>query len=196
VCDFIDTARNAQVTLLNRSIQLDRIATEQSMKGFMHKEIKSEPKSTSDDECKSLEMEVSVDPMLVLQNSEESQISPSTDDNCSCVDVTHLHDVDSENVTIKLIKKRDKYCDSSEDEKKDYNSKPFPCATCKRGFYTELALKNHNWIHNDDDKETRLFKCSACSEDFEYKSDLINHLKTHKTTGICQLCGRKLVFVF
>ncbi|CAG9796523.1 unnamed protein product [Diatraea saccharalis] len=196
VCDFIDTARNAQTILLNRSIALDNVTNNKSSEILLKQDIKIEPDTGSDDENKSTGMEISVDPMLVLQNSEEP-LSPNAFENCASIeDVTHLHDVDSDNVTIKLIRKGDVTCEETNknEEKpseKDWHLKPFPCETCQRSFFTELALKNHSWTHiNDNDKDKKIFKCGTCNNGFDYKIDLITHLKQHKTIGLCQFCGR------
>ncbi|KAL0851078.1 hypothetical protein ABMA28_006955 [Loxostege sticticalis] len=192
VCDFIDTARTSQDLLLKRSIMIDQYNAEKSFR-LGNSRIKLEFEG-SDDESKFTEMEVSVDPNVVLQNSEEPlSPSPSADENCTTFeDVTHLHDVDSENVTIKLIKKVDRApeMDDIDEKKGDFNPKPFPCITCKRSFFTELALKNHSWIHINEEKSNSQFKCSTCNEGFDYKADLIQHLKVHRTNGVCQFCGR------
>ncbi|CAH0405303.1 unnamed protein product [Chilo suppressalis] len=196
VCDFIDTARNAQTLLLNRSIDLDQVVNEKASDTSPKHEIKLEPASGSDDETEFNKMEVSVDPMLVLQNSEEPLCSPKVYENGTSIeDVTHLHDVDSDNVTIKLIRKGEATAecyDKTEDKlcENDSTLKPFPCITCKRSFFTELALKNHSWTHTNEDKDKKTFKCNTCDNSFYYKIDLIAHLKEHKINGICQFCGR------
>ncbi|XP_075974653.1 uncharacterized protein LOC142975566 [Anticarsia gemmatalis] len=192
VCEFIDKARKAQDLLLERSLTLDNVVTRDT--GAISP-IKFEPKSDdenhSDDEN---QMEVNVDPMMVLQNSEgpfPEDPSLNFDDSCA-EDVTYLHGVDAENVTIKLIKKGEKVeapTDSGDDDKNDSVIKPFPCLTCKRSFYTELALKNHTWQHMND-SVTAQFSCSECAEQFTSKADLIIHLKQHRSSGSCQLCGR------
>ncbi|KAM3967704.1 LOW QUALITY PROTEIN: uncharacterized protein ACR2FA_011260 [Aphomia sociella] len=190
VCEFIETARKAQDILLKSSLMLDQLDNERYNEGNI-KKIKCE--LDSDDESKFTEMEVSVDPMMVLQNSDEP-LSPVNDDNfVNTEDVTHLYTVDSENVSIKLIKNEEKQIEinsSTDDGKKDLSVKPFPCNTCDRSFFTELALKNHSWIHCNDEKPHKQFKCSTCEEDFDLKFDFIQHLKQHKTIGLCQLCGR------
>ncbi|KAI8438639.1 hypothetical protein MSG28_011067 [Choristoneura fumiferana] len=186
VCEFIDTARKAQEVLLNQSIILDQF-TPQKCVVLSKTDIKPEP-ADSDDENLVTEMEISVDPMMVLQNSDSMQ-SPNIEDNNEQVeDITHLHSVDGENVTIKLIKRGDAPADKSEESKG--KGKPFPCITCKRSFFTELALKNHSWIHFNEDRVNKMFKCGTCAESFDYKCDLILHLKKHKTNGLCTLCGR------
>lgn len=136
------------------------------------------------DDIKYIPMEVSVDPMMVLQNSEESNSQASEDNESIEQDVTYLHGVDGEDVTIKLIKKGD-----TSDDKKDV-IKPFPCHSCNRSFFTELALKNHSWTHFNEDRAVKPFKCSSCREQFDYKSDLMKHLKNHRSNGMCQICGR------
>ncbi|XP_053617013.1 zinc finger protein 32-like isoform X2 [Plodia interpunctella] len=156
--------------------------------------VKSEPKSDNGDNCddenKFTEMEISVDPMMVLQNSErimspddllDNDSNSSSEPNHTYItqDVTHMHSVDQETVTIKLIRK---------DVTPDQILKPFPCLSCDRSFLTEIALKNHSWIHcNGDDK---CFRCNSCEAGFDYKSDLIAHIKEHKLSGLCTICGR------
>lgn len=146
----------------------------------------------SDDESKFTQIEVSVDPNVVLQNSEEP-LSPSSvadEPFTTFEDVTHLHAVDSDNVTIKLIKKREKSPNNKE-KKEDRGPKPFPCLTCQRSYYSELALKNHYWTHINDEKSNNTqFSCSSCHKGFDNKIDIIEHLKIHKINGVCQICGR------
>ncbi|XP_045448628.1 zinc finger protein 266-like [Melitaea cinxia] len=184
VCEFIDTARKAQDVLQNRSLIL-----EQNVDNIKNSKTKIKEETDCSDEIKFTSMEVSVDPMMVLQSSEDS-ILPDVEDNSESVeqDVTYLHGVDGEDVTIKLIKKGDKSCDPS-DDKKDL-SKPFQCKTCNRGFFTELALKNHFWTHYNDNRVIKSQKCATCGDTFEYKSELMLHLKKHRTAGMCKICGR------
>ncbi|KAJ2947949.1 hypothetical protein O0L34_g9741 [Tuta absoluta] len=219
VCDFIDTARKAQEILMKRSLMLD-----QGNVNYNNTSIKTEP--MSDDETKITEIEVNVDPMMILQNCEDLP-SPLPNQhfvnyNCntsSCFeDVTNLHSADGEYVTIKLIRKEESsttntdcmpdvkpmISDNYEDgdsEKEDITenplntternqTKPFQCPMCRRSFLSELALKNHSWVHINDDKSIKLYRCTHCSDSFDYKSDLITHLKEHRTQGMCKKCGR------
>ncbi|CAH0727384.1 unnamed protein product, partial [Brenthis ino] len=178
VCDFIDTARKAQELLQNQSLLLEQ---NDDMDTFNTK-INEEPEI--EEETKFTAMEVSVDPMMVLQNSEEGN-SPDIEDNESREqDVTYLHGVDGEDVTIKLIKKGE-----TGEDMKDF-IKPFKCPSCYRSYFTELALKNHSWIHLNEEKNVKPFKCSSCGEQFDYKIELLIHLKTHRTSGMCLICGR------
>ncbi|KAG6464100.1 hypothetical protein O3G_MSEX014272 [Manduca sexta] len=187
VCDFIDSAHRAQELLTNRSLMLDEVVINHCTITPIKVENDVEI-INSDDDGKFTEMEISVDPMMVLQNSEEGLSPISYDNSTSMEDVTHLHGVDGENVTIKLIKKCEPSPDSSDE--KDAIAKPFPCITCKRSFYSELALKNHSWIHTGDNKEKK-YRCNTCMDIFDFKCDLVSHLKIqHKTNGQCQLCGR------
>ncbi|XP_047527198.1 zinc finger and SCAN domain-containing protein 2-like [Vanessa atalanta] len=183
VCDFIDTARKAQDVLQNQSMILEQ--TEEITKTIKANNVEPD----YGDDIKYTAMEVNVDPMMVLQNSEDS-ILPDNEENSESIeqDVTYLHGVDGEDVTIKLIKKGDKTCDPN-DDKKD-TTKPFQCITCNRGFFTELALKNHSWTHFNEDRATKPYKCSSCREQFDYKSELLIHLKLHRTSGMCLICGR------
>ncbi|KAJ8736230.1 hypothetical protein PYW08_006886 [Mythimna loreyi] len=197
VCDFIDTARKAQDVLLQRSFMMDQIIPNKCMISL----VKSEEKPVlEDDNDKYTEMEVSVDPMIVLQNS-EATLSPNYEHSSSMNDVTYLHGLDTENVTIKLIKKGDSHSDSEDEEKEDVTKtpessdddkmvKPFQCNSCERSFCTDLALKNHTWIHIPDNNDDKNYTCHTCSVAFFYKYDLISHLKNHRTNGVCQICGR------
>ncbi|OWR47725.1 Serendipity locus protein H-1 [Danaus plexippus plexippus] len=181
VSEFIDNAHRAQEVLLKQSLMLE---DNDENKPILITDIKSETDFDSDTKC----MEVNVDPMMVLQNSEVEE-APNLEKSCESVEyedeITYLNGADGENVTIKLIKKGDKLM---EDDKKD--TKPFQCITCNRGYYTELALKNHSWIHFNEDKIVKPFKCSSCGDQFEYKNELISHLKEHRTRGMCNICGR------
>lgn len=202
VCDFIDTARKAQDVLLQRSFLMDQIISNNCMISLVKSEVKPEPKDNYDND-KYTEMEVSVDPMMVLQNS-EATLSPIYGEHSSSMDdVTYLHGLDTENVTIKLIKKGETHSDSDDEEKEDEttktpdsseederNVKPFQCNSCERSFCTDLALKNHSWIHIPENKDDKHYNCHTCQEAFFYKYDLICHLKKHRSNGICQLCGR------
>lgn len=137
-------------------------------------------------EVKITEMEVNVDPMMVLQN--EDLLSPTADETCeNAVDVTYLHGVACEDVTIKLIRKGK---NPKPGEPVVEDTKPFPCLTCRRSFYTELALKNHSWTHSKEEKPLKMFLCNTCDEGFDVKNDLIVHLKEHRKNGFCTVCGR------
>ncbi|XP_022836115.1 gastrula zinc finger protein XlCGF46.1-like isoform X1 [Spodoptera litura] len=200
VCDFIDTARKAQEVLLQRSFMIDQIAPTKCMISLVKTEQKVESAEIVENE-KYTEMEVSVDPMMVLQNSEVT-LSPAYDNNVN--DVTYLHGLDTENVTIKLIKKGDTHSILEDNAKEklpsvssgSHNSddddkvKPFKCTSCERSFCTDLALKNHSWIHLPENRDEKQYTCNTCSEGFYYKYDLISHLKKHRSNGVCQLCGR------
>ncbi|CAG9581547.1 unnamed protein product [Danaus chrysippus] len=181
VCEFIDNAHKAQEVLLKQSMMLE---DNDENKPILITEIKSETDFDSDAKC----MEVNVDPMMVLQNSEVEE-TPNLEKSCESVEhedeITYLNGADGENVTIKLIKKGDKVI---EDDKKD--TKPFQCITCNRGYYTELALKNHSWIHFNEDKIVKPYKCGSCGDQFEYKNEWISHLKEHRSRGMCNICGR------
>lgn len=201
VCEFIDTARKAQDLLLKRSLILDDLLSQTCVNPSTICEVKSEPEDKPDDDNKYTEMEVSVDPMMVLQNSEEP-LSPNNNENITVEDVTYLHGVDAENVTIKLIKTSEKVQveklpnhedddgDDVDEEGNPKKPKPFPCLTCKRSFTTEIALKSHTWQHVGANTPFEKYICSTCKQTFQYKNALITHLKLHRDTGLCQICGR------
>lgn len=196
VCDFIESAHKAQEVLTNFSFISSQHYEESTDSMYIKEEILD---TLSDLEDKgefeeNTEMEVSVDPNIVLQNSEETTSPEFDNDDALSEDVTEMYGLDSENVSITLIKKDDKLLIQDEDQQAE-KCKPFPCITCNRSFCTELALKNHSWTHgnchiiNENEMEEK-FKCGTCFEVFDIKRDLITHLKQHKTNGLCQLCGR------
>lgn len=150
-------------------------------------ESESEP---CDNISKERPMEISVDPVMVMQNA-NSVLSPPLDENIenNQDDVVYLNGVDGENVTIKLIKKVE-HGSHSDSEVKDPATKPFKCYTCERSFISELALKNHFWVHINKDGTIKKYNCSTCFAGFDFKCDLITHLRKHRTSGMCQLCGR------
>lgn len=170
---------------------LEQIETENRMHHANNLIIKSE--HFAEDDNRVTEMEISVDPMMVLQNSEDSSINH--DESCDIIsseDVSYLHGVDGEDVTIKLIRKGNKILETVQDKKEILikEIKPFACGTCNRSFFTELALKNHSWTHLNDDKTHKLYRCNNCDAAFDLKSDLINHFRDHRINGMCQICGR------
>lgn len=177
VCDFIDTARKAQEVLLNRSIMLDQVIPNECMISLSKNNMNSESESEKNfDSDKYTEMEICVDPMMVLQNSEET-LSPTYDHGSCLEDVTYLHGLHTENVTIKLIKREEKPDDEEtkviispvsngtiyEDEKDNSSVTPFKCGMCSQSFCTEVDLSSH----------------------------MLAHMKeNYQQTGLCQLCGR------
>ncbi|KAG7310579.1 hypothetical protein JYU34_003372 [Plutella xylostella] len=209
VCEFIDQARSAQELLTNRSILLEQVADNISEALSIDTDIKSEPLMYFDDGALITPMEVSVDPMMVLQNAEGlPSPTPSCGDNhiAAVDDVSYLHGLNGENVTIKLIKKGEHEVghidiepepepepeleENTNSKKKKKMPKPFPCLICKRSFYTELALKNHVWIHSADEKTIRSFSCVTCNAGFDFRIDLMAHMKLHRTNTTCTVCGR------
>lgn len=185
--DKKNISQNAQTDLQIDNIMFNKFAFEEDLEPQKEQDI-FEPEGNLDDDNKCTAMEVSVDPMDVLQNHEET-MSPIIQTAFTTEDVTHMHSVDQD-VTIKRIRKNDKCDTESIDFLHDQSLKPFPCSVCNRGFFTELALKNHSWIHLNEDKYEKVFKCSTCNEGFDFRCDLVTHLKTHKINGLCQLCGR------
>ncbi|KAJ0182454.1 hypothetical protein K1T71_001823 [Dendrolimus kikuchii] len=195
VCEFIDCAQKAQEVLTNINTIIKpeiEVNSEQTQRTDIKEELNDETSLVNDNDDEDSKMEISVDPLMVLQNSAEAISDFDTD--ALTEDVTYMYGVDEENVSIRLIKKDDKVSELEEEKKPDI-LKPFPCVTCNRSFCTELALKNHSWTHvngnvNSEKNSEEQFKCGTCFEVFDYKRDLVTHLKQHKTSGLCQLCGR------
>ncbi|XP_041974954.1 zinc finger protein 32-like [Aricia agestis] len=181
VCDFIDTARRAQDILTQKAAEVE--LNEQILYN-----IKTE-NDWSDNESKINTMEVNVDPMMVLQNCEGAMSPHSNDVNNSndSEDVTYMHAVDREDVTIKLIKKYPDTCDNEDNE--DTN-KPFSCVICNRSFLSEFALKNHTWIHDKEEGDNVKYTCNECGVRCVSKATLLTHLKKHTKRGQCMICGR------
>lgn len=181
VCEFIDKVKKAQDKLINHCSVINIITNENQTST----QIKTEAEDVHENISNETLMEVSVDPMIVLQNSDDtlSPIPESYDDDVE--DVMHLNGVDGEDVTIKLIKR-----DGTDKNKTESTGKQFHCVICKRGFFSDLSLKNHSWTHIND-KTVKKYNCSSCLEGFDFKCDLIAHFKKHRTNGMCQICGRK-----
>ncbi|XP_014366976.2 zinc finger protein 182 isoform X1 [Papilio machaon] len=182
VCEFIDKVKKAQDKLTNHCLVINSIKNERQSSS----QIETEQETEYDIEniSKDSPMEICVDPMMVLQNSDDtlSQFTENGDDNVE--GVMHLNGIDGEDVTIKLIKRVGLVKDKTES-----TVKQFHCVICKRGFVTDLSLKNHSWTHIND-KTVKKYNCSSCLEGFDFKGDLIAHFKKHRTKGRCQLCGR------
>lgn len=196
VCEFIDCAQKAQEVLTNLKPTIKSELEENLQTINIKEELNDEASLIDNSDDEDSKMEINVDPLMVLQNSAETVLEGDTD--TVTEDVTHMYEVDEEYVSIKLIKRDEKLLESEEDKKSD-KIKPFPCVTCNRSFCTELAWKNHCWTHVnghvDCENPEEQFKCGTCYEVFDYKSDLITHLKQHKTSGLCQMCGRMYVLI-
>lgn len=156
------------------------------------------------------EMEVRVDPMMILQctgEDDEYSSSVSTADE----DDTNMSSssMKSENSTEEFVKTR----------------KPYNCSICPRRFTSQFALQNHMWSHlpygrkvlSDNDKNsirkseseqefsaldaaensqennsTLRFVCPVCGKHISTKGNLKVHLETHRPKGKygCDICGR------
>lgn len=184
VCEFIDTAHKAQQILSTRNLMLDQIANSEREEQIIVKQEKIYSDTYFNNETPITEMEVNVDPMIYLQNSPPNSPVPEEPPQHSFDDVTHLHGIDGENVTIKLIRRGD--------EDVELKAKPFGCVTCNRSFLSELALKNHSWIHYNESKPNKEedFQCYVCSKHFDLKNDLLGHLKEHRNNSKCGVCAR------
>lgn len=180
VCEFIEQTHKAQEKLLHLTLVSD-------VKGKSTIAIKSDHENSDNEGGKTTKLGINVDPMLVLQNSVQDVSPPSSDNSLSVQDVTHLHDVDSENVTIKLIRNGEIKSDGHDES--FVNVKPFPCKTCKRSFFTELALKNHSWIHVIEKPDSNN-SGNTSLETGDKKSDVTNLRQYKITNGLCEFCGR------
>lgn len=177
------------------------LSLQASFQGIKEKEIQPESEIT--------EMEVRVDPMMILQCSLETEEDDEDADRSDAASDSEGH-VQSENCV-------------------KYN-KPYLCPTCPRSFTSELALQNHTWSHSphtkrilnshdnwmeqevDEEKETEendastnnedednteefansKFSCPICGKAISTKGNLKVHLETHRPKGKygCDICGR------
>ena len=62
------------------------------------------------------------------------------------------------------------------------------CYICKKGFYSNKELRDHNNLIHEGNKSNELLKCKNCSEKFKEKSELENHIKIQHAT--CSLCDQ------
>ncbi|XP_067681972.1 PR domain zinc finger protein 5-like [Haliotis asinina] len=83
---------------------------------------------------------------------------------------------------------------------KHFTNAQFVCDLCKCRFLTGQALKAHMPVHEKlKDSKIKMvprWKCKLCSTGYEFKADLVNHMKfKHKDTGTfdCSFC--ELVFM-
>lgn len=61
-------------------------------------------------------------------------------------------------------------------EQDEYSTlRPFPCDFCSRRFRKQISLMNHIVAHKYD----RSYQCRWCKLSFDWKNDLIKHLKEH-----------------
>ncbi|XP_044256965.1 zinc finger protein 771-like [Tribolium madens] len=166
-------------------------------KSLLHTYLTKGIKEKETQESEITEMEVRVDPMIILQCSLETE------------------DDDEDNQSEEVSDSEDKY------------RKPYLCPSCPRSFTSELALQNHTWNHsppikrilnshdnwleteeketeendastnNDDDDNIEefaisRFSCPICGKEISTKGNLKVHLETHRPKGKygCDICGR------
>lgn len=207
VCEFIDTIHKAQDILLDQSRLLDQIPVKKLVGVNIERVdvIQTNQIPTYFNEDSNVtNMEVSIDPMTILQDSSDGELVIdesvcNNDDNESL-----FHGVDRANVTIKLINRGDSSCCdtltitpmvtaepiSEEGTLEEGASILYRCSLCNRGFSCEVALQAHSWTHTEERNPILEHKCPSCELYFEYKNDLINHLKEHRNVNVCNICGR------
>ena len=64
------------------------------------------------------------------------------------------------------------------------------CSTCDKGFTQKIHLKRHEATHSEE----RKYKCTICTEERFFKTDvgLNRHMKRHfDPTYSCFQCGKK-----
>lgn len=180
-----------------------------NLQGIKEKEITQQ-------ESEITEMEVRVDPMIILQCSLEAEDDDEDEDIRSDAASDSESHVQRENL--------------SESENCEKYRKPYLCPSCPRSFTSELALQNHTWNHSphtkrilnshdnwmeqevDEEKETEendastnnddednseefrhsRFSCPICGKAISTKGNLKVHLETHRPKGKygCDICGR------
>lgn len=123
----------------------------------------------------------------------------SNDDNSSEIDQSeHVASNDGQN----LIKDEIKNTNNTTEEKQDDNEqfvgdkKVYPCHICLRLLRTEIGLRNHMAIHNENK-----LQCNVCDKYFITRQRLKTHELTHKTEKFtCEICsmqftqGRYLIY--
>ena len=67
------------------------------------------------------------------------------------------------------------------------NSDCFCCEKCGKAYLTLKQLKKHQW----DKHNQSIHKCTQCSRQFPYKSELTKHMLKHmQPTFFCDSCGK------
>ncbi|KAJ8926929.1 hypothetical protein NQ314_020781 [Rhamnusium bicolor] len=100
-----------------------------SLTGIKEKEVVPESEVT--------EMEVRVDPMIILQCCLDENNTDNDEEKAS-----DREDVPSDPECSFLVE------NLSETENYQKNRKPYSCSLCSRSFTSELALQNHLWSHS------------------------------------------------
>lgn len=54
-----------------------------------------------------------------------------------------------------------------------------PCNQCFKSFHNIDGLQNHQKFVHSNEKVKLKYQCEECNKEFQYKSCLKNHLKTH-----------------
>lgn len=77
-------------------------------------------------------------------------------------------------------------------DRKEHDSKGFPCETCGRLFKQKSNLKIHEKTHIPLEQRDLSHICQMCDKAFAFYRNLKQHLKTHEKTmsEACPICGK------
>ncbi|XP_013134769.1 PREDICTED: zinc finger protein 391-like isoform X2 [Papilio polytes] len=183
VCEFIDKVKKAQNKLINHCSVINIITNENQTST----QIKTEAEDVHENISNETLMEVSVDPMIVLQNSDDT-LSPIPESYDNVEDVMHLNGVDGEDVTIKLIKRDDlSLKNHSWTHINDKTVKKYNCSSCLEGFDFKCDLIAHFKKHRTNGM------CQICGRNFRTEKNLSIHMAAHISKAnkyTCKICKR------
>lgn len=162
------------------------------------------------------EVEVRIDPMIILQCALDAEDDDDDDDDDVQSDLMSDTESQLHREHYSTTENCEKYC------------KSYLCPLCPTSFISEVALQNHSWTHSasakrilnltnwkeaeDEEKETEendastnnndedngdefknlRYSCPICGKDISTKGNLKVHLETHRPKGKygCDICGR------
>uniref|UniRef100_A0A3Q3GGS6 C2H2-type domain-containing protein n=1 Tax=Labrus bergylta TaxID=56723 RepID=A0A3Q3GGS6_9LABR len=87
--------------------------------------------------------------------------------------------------------KRRKQIKSSVKVASDSSGVPVSCKVCRALSGSENMLIKHSWSHVEDPERL----CGVCGEQSETPEELRTHLKSHKKTFSCDVCGKNFLSV-
>lgn len=164
MCEFIEQVRKAQDNLHNLSLTTDMTDSSTSILNA----IKEETIEYT---------EICIDPTQIYMPDE------------TCTE-QYIYPDAEEVVTLKLIGKNEDVQNKTQES--NQMKKKFICKVCNRSFLVEQSLKNHSWVHIQDEE----YPCFTCQRSFRFQADLNKHIKSHMRKGSgfslsCEVCGRR-----